>query len=101
MANMAFDTPEHVQISTIKMREWEKSDTIIIRVAEIAGIAIERAILTIPLVLASRIDRVEEMDLLERGLGSPNRYIEGKRELVLDMVPFEVKTFGFHLNEKV
>jgi alpha-mannosidase len=96
-ASLAFGVPANVMITAMKMREWEPTDTVVLRVAEIAGSSTKQAIVTIPRAIASRFARVEELDLLERPLGTPCKYDNEKRELAVDLAPFEVKTFGLHV----
>lgn len=97
LSSMAFGAPANVLVSAIKMREWEPTDTVILRVAEIAGAQTRQAIITMPRPFASRFARIEEMDLLERPLETTCGYDKEKGELSIDLAPFEVKTFGLHV----
>src|SRR5271157_1301054 len=95
--DLAFTFPPNVLVTALKMREWERSSTIILRVAEITGNDTENVSVGVPSCIATRIATVEEMDLLERGIAMPDPWDVFSGKITFHVAPFEIKTFGLHL----
>jgi alpha-mannosidase len=97
VSDLGFQTPPGLLVTAVKMREWEQTDTVILRVAEVAGFLVERGEIAIPLALVPRIASIEEMDLLERVSDVRVKWNKGTGVLEVSFAPFEVKTFGINI----
>ncbi|TFH30799.1 MAG: alpha-mannosidase [Promethearchaeota archaeon] len=98
----AFILPQNIKISVLKFQEWEldlnDNQELIIRAAEICGFPTDQVTIQFPSIMANRVSRVEEVDLLERTLPTQKlEWHEGTQTLNTSFGPFEIKSFKIQI----
>jgi alpha-mannosidase len=91
------NAPKNIQMTTFKKKEWESTESIIIRLAEISGVPMKDARIKFPRWFLSKIRKIVPTDLLERPI---ERHFDWNAEtgvLTTDFNKFEVHGFEISL----
>ncbi len=86
----------NVYLGAIKLKEWDKTGTIIVRFVEGSGIP-ARAIIKLNPKLAKKISAIKAVDLLEREIDYQFDWNEDTGVLSFNMGKFEISTFELKL----
>ncbi|MFX0100400.1 MAG: alpha-mannosidase [Candidatus Hodarchaeota archaeon] len=97
--SMIFETPENVLITALKMKEWERDYSIILRISEICGQDIPEARIVLPEVLLDRVASIRAVDLLERASTKEFSWNSKKNLVSLHLGKFEICTFELELKK--
>ncbi|MHA1818953.1 MAG: glycoside hydrolase family 38 C-terminal domain-containing protein, partial [Promethearchaeota archaeon] len=83
---------ENIYLGVLKLNEWQKDDSIILRLVEGCGIETD-GVVKIHEPFKSQIKEIVAVDLLERDIDDPLEWDSAKGLLKFKIAPFEIKTF--------
>lgn len=87
----------NVYLGTLKLNEWEKNGSVVVRFVEGCGIDESEANIKFGDLLASKIKSIREVDILERQMDSEFDWDANSGLLKFKMGKFEIKTFEFEI----
>ncbi len=90
-------TPSNITLGALKYEEWKNDNSIIIRFFEDCGLTVSAEV-KIHAILAEKILKIEEIDLLERVIHQDPKWDEKKGILRFKMEKFEIRSFKVRLN---
>ncbi|MHA1818955.1 MAG: alpha-mannosidase [Promethearchaeota archaeon] len=86
-------TPSNIFMGALKLNEWEKSGSIILRIVEGSGVDTKNVKIKFGDILADKIKEINCVDLLERKIEGEFEWKKDTAELTFSIGRFEVKTF--------
>ncbi|MHA1491422.1 MAG: alpha-mannosidase [Promethearchaeota archaeon] len=86
----------NVYLGVLKLNEWKKTGTIIIRFIEGSGIS-SLAKVKFNSVLSEKISKIQAVDLLERGIERDFKWDKETRVFSFDIGKFEISTFELYI----
>jgi alpha-mannosidase len=91
--SLRIQTPANVLVTALKPQEWTKSNSIILRVAEVSGAPETKTNLVFPDALVKGLEKIQPVDLLERPITMPIQWNPSTRTLSFTIHNYEVISF--------
>ncbi len=89
--------PDNVELTAIKRKEWDDSNSLILRFVETCGLEGTNANVLLPEFLGEKIKNIVPVDLLERKIDEKLEWNKEDYQLNFDIGKFEIKSFELSL----